>query len=131
MFQVNQQLIALEIAASRDDSSEFETILKQLHSCRESERGRIIWRVDNLSEKYRDFDWRSSIEAAEPSPQWILYGLPTQHTIKLEGGLYLQLEEYFRKLNLLMPVSAKGLEALLDGLINKLVKDFLKIAGVL
>lgn len=131
MSEIDQKLITLEVAASQDDLSEFETILKQLHSCRESERGKIIWRIDNLTEKYCNFDWKSFIEAAEPNPQWILNGLPTQHTIKLEGGVYFQLKEYFKNLNLLIPISDKELEALLDGLINKLVKDFLKTVGVL
>lgn len=130
MSQIDQQLIALEVAASQDDLSEFETILKQLHSCQESERGRIIWRVDNLTDKYRNFDFRCSIATVEPAPQWILAGLPTQHIIKLEGDLYLKLEEYFKNLNSIMPFSDKEFEALLDGLVNKLVKDFLHSVGV-
>lgn len=83
MTEVDRQLIDLETAVSQDDLPGFETVIKHLHFCRESERGKIIWRVDNLSEKYRNFDWKSFIKAAEPHPQWLLNGLPTQHTIKL------------------------------------------------
>lgn len=43
MSHVDQQLIALEVAVKQDDLSMITTIVKQLHFCRESERGKIIW----------------------------------------------------------------------------------------
>lgn len=123
---INQLIEALEVAVKHDDLTEFGIVIERLHGYpSEKERDKIVQKVDVLTDKYPGFDWRESITETEPRPGWILGKLPTRHLIKLEGGLYLKFEEFLKKLNSPQPITTKEVETFMDGLLNRLLNDFL------
>lgn len=90
---VNQLIEALEASVLNDDLIEFGIVIKRLHSYSlEQERSKIIQKIDELVDKYPNFDWTGAIAETEDEPAWIFNGIPTKHPIKLERGLYLKLK---------------------------------------
>lgn len=75
-------------------------------------------------------NWEDDIAEKEPQPQWILERLPTKHKVELETGLYRKLQMHFKSSRSLQQISEKDTESLMDKLLNKLLKDFLKAQKV-
>lgn len=124
---INQLIDALEASVLNDDLIEFGIVVERLHNySSEKEQDKIIQKVDELVDKYPSFAWREAIAETEDKPAWILNRLPTKHTIKLEAGLYLKVEEFFKKALFSKPLKPKELEKHMDELMNRLVKDFLQ-----
>ena len=121
----NQLVQALEVAVEHDDLTEFGIVIEHIHSCPEKERNKVIQRIKALTDKYPDFNWQDNIAETEPDPAWILNQLPTEHKLALEGGLYRQLQAYFRNSKFPHPVTDREVEALMVELINNLLKSFL------
>lgn len=125
-LKIAQLIDALEASVLNDDLTEFGIVIERLHNYSlEKERNKIIQKIDELINKYLSFDWRGATAEIEDQPMWILNKLPTKHTIKLDAGLYLKVEEFFKKSLFPTPLKPKQLEKQLDGLFNKLVRDFL------
>lgn len=125
---VNQLINALEESVLNNDLDEFGIVTERLHNyASEKEQDEIVQKVDALTDKYPNFDWREAIAETEDKLKWILDRLPTKHTIKLKAGLYLKLEEYFRRSVFPKSLKLKDVEKQMDELFNNLVQDFLKL----
>lgn len=123
---INQLVDALEASALNDDLIEFGIVIERLHNySSEKELDKIIQKIDELIDKYPSFDWRGAIAETEDELMWIIDRLPTRHTIKLEAGLYLKVEEFFKKSLFPTSLKPKELEKQMNELFNKLVRDFL------
>jgi len=130
MSTLNQLLLALKAAVENGDTTEFSRVIVALHHFPVEERGVVIQLINALTERYPYVNWEDDIAETEPQPCWLLNRLPTKHKIELEEGLYRQLQLYFRSLRAPKPTTEKDIELLMDELLNKLLKDFLKAHNV-
>lgn len=121
-----EQLIdALEAAVQHENLQEFSIVIQRLHnSSFKKKQNKIIQRVDELIDKYPSFNWQDSL--IEIKHSWLLDELLTKHPLKLEGEMYRQLVKFFNQPMSPKSLNVKEIEALMDELINKLLRDFLQ-----
>lgn len=130
MSTLNELLLALKAAVENSDATEFSRVIEALHHFPQEEKGVVVQLINALTERYPYVNWEDDIAATEPQPRWILDRLPTHHKIELESGLYRQLQLYFRSSRAPKPTTEKDIELLMDELLNKLLRDFLKAHNV-
>jgi len=130
MSTLNELLLALKAAVENSDTTEFSRVVEALHRFPEDERGVVVQLINAFTEMYPYINWEDDIAEIEPQPRWILDRLPTKHRIELDTGLYRQLQLYFRSSRVPKSTTEKDIELLMDELLNKLLRDFLKAHNI-